>query len=210
MTITSLKISLVLNAVLLLSAGALSYHFRDRIYEKLIPTKRPAIVMLGDSHTAEAHWPYLLNRTDVINSGVGGFTTSHFIWILDRMVLVHKPKICYIEGGGNDISVGISRERTLANVNSLIDTLKGHNIQVVLSSVLKNADMSFNKQVDSLNIGYAKIAKLHGIDFLDINKGLLKDGRLIDTYTIDGIHLKKPAYKFWTATIIDNLAKHKI
>ena len=63
--------------------------------------------MFGNSITANGKWGDGLNRLDVKNSGTGGFTTSHFVWTINDQVLQYHPKICFLEGGINDIGVGI-------------------------------------------------------------------------------------------------------
>jgi hypothetical protein len=65
-------------------------------------TDSPNIIMLGNSLIREGHWDSLLNRKDVINRGVGG---DKLYCICDRLQYLKNSsaKICFIEGGINDL-----------------------------------------------------------------------------------------------------------
>jgi lysophospholipase L1-like esterase len=207
---SALIFSLALNTLLIISAVAFCYKYWDHLYEKFGFTKKTEIVMLGDSLTLGGEWAYLLDRRDVINSGVSGFTTSHLVMILDGKVLKYNPRICFIEGGVNDILVGVPKSRTIRNMSSLIDTLNKHKITPVLQSIVMTTDPSKNIKIDSLNTLYRALAVCKKIDFMDLNAGFSKHGLMINELTVDGIHLKKQAYPIWAIQIKPVLESHKL
>ena len=58
--------------------------------------------MLGNSLTNRISWNELLVRDDIANRGIGSDITAGFINRINFVFNV-KPKICFIEGGVNDL-----------------------------------------------------------------------------------------------------------
>lgn len=166
------------------------------------------IVMFGNSITANGKWDTGLGRADVKNSGTGGFTTSHFVWIIQDQVLTYQPDICFLEGGINDIGVGIPLERIYQNYQSLIDTLLSHKIIPVLQSTLfvnfpdnEKENNHHNQMVENLNTFLQSLAKSRKIEFMDLNQYFSENNRLKIEFTTDGVHLNEAAYKIWYAAL---------
>ncbi|WP_159732365.1 GDSL-type esterase/lipase family protein [Sphingobacterium sp. 18053] len=165
------------------------------------------IVMFGDSITKGGDWATLLGRSDVKNSGFPGFTTSHLVWLLKENVIDLNPRVCFLEGGINDIGVGIPLERTKSNYRSLIDGLKEHQIVPVVQSILYQQDNPESKvQVDSLNSYLNAYCQSKGVYYLDINGKLSSSKGLNAQYTTDGTHINQEAYGIW-ASEVKNLLK---
>ncbi|WP_286733023.1 MULTISPECIES: SGNH/GDSL hydrolase family protein [Sphingobacterium] len=165
------------------------------------------IIMFGDSITKGGDWATLLGRSDVKNSGFPGFTTSHLVWLLKENVIDLKPRVCFLEGGINDIGVGIPLERTKSNYRSLIDGLKEHQIVPVVQSILYQQDNPESKvQVDSLNSYLNAYCQSKGVYYLDLNTKLSSPAGLKAKYTTDGTHINQEAYGIW-ATEVRNLLK---
>jgi len=205
-----LFLSLLMNAILISFFLFTYFKYEDKILNMLPIHSNSTVVMFGDSHTAGGNWGQLLGRNDIQNSGVGGFTTSHFVWILHDKVLKYNPEICFIEGGGNDLSVGIPYTRIVNNITNIIDTLQKHKIKPVLQSVIYSTDRNQNLRADSLNSMYQKIAKNKNIQYLDLNIKLTKDGVLKNEFTIDGVHLKQHVYPIWASVVKQYLDLHEI
>lgn len=166
------------------------------------------IVMFGNSITANGQWDTGLGRSDVKNSGTGGFTTSHFVWIMKDQVLKYQPKVCFLEGGINDIGVGIPLERTFKNYESLVDTLLSHHIIPVLQSTLyvnftnnEKENIHHNQMVESLNAYLKKLAASRNIEYIELNNDLSYNHRLKKEYTTDGVHVNDAAYMIWFAEL---------
>jgi len=101
------------------------------------PVDKIRIVMFGDSIIKMGNWSELLGREDIKNAGFPRFTTSHLVWLIHDNVIVEKPEICFLEGGINDIGVGIPLSRIKKNYTSLIDTLLANkNSQIVEEQML--------------------------------------------------------------------------
>jgi len=198
------RLSLILNIFLIFSIMLIAYKYRAKIYDKFASFRTYNIVMFGNSLTSQGNWNIDLNRTDIKNSGTGGFTSSHFVWIIDGSVLKYNPKICFIEGGINDIGVGIPLSRTYKNYESIVDTLIKHKIEPVLQSTLyvnQPYDSVTNSKVDSLNYFLSNLAAKRNIVFLDLNPYLSENKKLKKEFSKDGVHIKESAYKIWIREI---------
>lgn len=165
------------------------------------------IVMFGDSITKGGDWATLLGRSDVKNSGFPGFTTSHLVWLLKENVIDLSPRVCFLEGGINDIGVGIPLDRTKSNYRSLINGLLEHQITPVVQSILYQQDNPESKvQVDSLNSYLKAYCQNKNVYYLDINDKLSSQTGLKAQYTTDGTHINQEAYEIWAAEV-NNILK---
>jgi len=173
------------------------------------------IVMLGNSLTYRISWRGLLGRSDIANRGIGSDITSGF---MNRMnfVLNLNPKICFIEGGVNDIAFNVNQDTTIRNLNALVDTLKNNKIKPVLTTVTFVAKsypdaINFNQKIKGLNKRIIKIANEKLIPVIDLNTRLTNGEFLRPEYAIgDGIHFTSKAYLVWKEEILKILEQEKI
>lgn len=170
------------------------------------------IVMYGNSITFQGKWEDVLGRTDVANRGTPGYTTGQLIWTIKNGLHDHpSSKIWFLEGGINDISLGIPVERIFENYKITVDSLKrNHIITVVQSTILKNSAKTDNKKVSKLNKLVRKYCLKNNIDYIDLNAFLSRDGELIKELTTDGCHLQQQAYQPWGEAIKKVLLKYGI
>lgn len=166
------------------------------------------IVMLGNSLTEGGRWDEILKRTDVANRGIGSDVTEGYIHRIND-VFDLKPKICFIEGGVNDLARSIPQETIIRNLAILIDTLRGENIIPVLNAVTYVADnykalepKAFNSSIKDLNRAIRSLAKKKKVRLIDLN-GKITDGNyLLKKYTVaDGIHYTADTYSLWEKEI---------
>ena len=170
------------------------------------------IVMFGNSITFQGKWEEVLGRNDVANRGVPGYTTGQLIWTI-KNGLHDQPgsKIWFIEGGINDITLGVPVERIFENYKITVDSLqRNHIIPVVQSTILKNGAKAHNKQVSKLNKMVKKWCLKNNIEYIDLNAFLSPNGELIKELTTDGCHLQPQAYKPWGEAVKKVLLKYKI
>jgi lysophospholipase L1-like esterase len=175
------------------------------------PGQSVKIVMLGDSITFRTNWNVLLDRNDVVNKGINGDTTARFIIRLDSVIRL-KPVLCFIMGGINDISLGISNPEIFENYVLIIHKLKASNIKPVIQSTLYISDALYdskkiNQKVSDLNRQLAVFAKQNDIDFIDVNGRLSGKTGLMADFTNDGLHLSPSGYRAWKEVLIPYLNK---
>ena len=175
--------------------------------------KKGDIVMLGNSITYRINWNELLNRTDVINRGIGSDVTEGFISRLDYIIKV-KPKMCFIMGGINDLQQGIKSSTINSNIQTITKNLKTNNIESIVFSILYVADSFLDS--NNLNTKIKKTNELiefncnkNNIEFIDLNKKLENNGKLRSEYSFDGIHLTHLGYEKW-GEIINSIINEKI
>lgn len=173
------------------------------------------IVMLGNSLTYRIHWSELLGRQDVANRGIGSDITAGFLHRLQSIVTV-KPKICFIEGGINDIFHGIPADSTLHNISLLADSLRFYGIKVAVNTVAFIAGhhpkaQNYNPVIQSLNEGIRNLAREKNLHLVDLNPEIAENNQLkADCVLSDGIHLTSKAYRVWKKQVEEILQKEGI
>jgi lysophospholipase L1-like esterase len=191
-----------------------SYYLEQTDYQTIFKGKRK-IVMLGNSLTFRMHWDELLDRPDVANRGIGSDVIKGFYHRLDNVIAL-EPRICFIEGGANDIDFGVSMDTSFYYLGKIVDSLKVVDIIPVASYVIyvtnyyPGAD-KFNQQARLFNEKINQMAEEKNIDVIDLNPELAPSGYLDDGFAqSDGIHLKSMAYSIWRNKVRDILRKHRI
>lgn len=203
----------------MVSGGGFAMRLTPSLQSETIADVAPSykVVMFGNSLIeGGGSWNQKLGRDDVKNSGRGGFTTSHFVWLLEKQVIRYQPEIVILEGGINDIGVGIPIDRIKQNYQSMVDTLLSKNIDLVLQLIIytdqgneaQNNDQ--RRMIDEINHFLKDLATTRNISYIDMNPLLSEKGRLKKTYTTDGVHLTDEAYKIWSEEIKKQLKIKKI
>lgn len=164
------------------------------------------IVMLGDSLTAGTDWNSTLKRDDVVNRGIGGDTVSGFLERLETIIEL-SPKICFVMGGINDISRGISVEDIFRDYLRLINRLRSSGVETVIQSTLLVESGFFqstaiNRNVSELNTRLRNFCRDQDLDFIDLNRSMTREGGLIPAYSEDGVHLSEKGYEAWGRILI--------
>lgn len=181
----------------------------SRIELFAVEKAQKSIVMLGNSLTEFGQWDTILERADVANRGIGSDITEGYI---NRMNYVFNldPKICFIEGGVNDLGRKVPQDSIIRNLVILIDTLRRKGIVPVLTAVTYLADnytahdpKAFNSRVKSLNRAIKVLAKQKKVKLIDLNPKISNGSFLIKKYAIDdGIHYTEETYSLWGKEII--------
>lgn len=197
------------------------YNFKDNEYYieqtdfYTLYNSQRNIVMLGNSLTYRMHWSELLGRQDVANRGIGSDITKGFIYRLSSIVAL-KPKICFIEGGLNDIFHEIPADSTISNLSILADSLRHYGIKVALSTVTHIAGFHpkskmFNPVIQSINEKIRKLADEKNLYLIDLNPEIAAYNELkADCVLSDGVHLTSKAYLEWKKQVIEILKKENM
>ncbi|CAG5070105.1 hypothetical protein DYBT9623_02845 [Dyadobacter sp. CECT 9623] len=195
--------SLVLNVLLITFILAFAFIYRDKIFQRFVSMKgNPQIVMYGNSITAQGNWVELLGRMDVLNNGLPGLCTYHFVQLIQTHVVDLKPKICFLEGGINDITVGVSQEKIQANFTLLLATLQKNGIiPVVTLTMFEQNDPVSKSEVESLNRFLVEYCVKNNITYIDINPQICDSTGLKAEFAVDKTHLNAKAYEIWAKEI---------
>ena len=199
-----LPISILLNVSLLI----LVFQLRDKIFTQLFPASKVNILLIVDSLLAQENWNSLLKRNDLKNDAFGGAITQQILWNIKRGELVSNPKIVVIDGGINDLLSGVPTQRVFDNYQKIIETLRKENINVVAHLVLYTVDNeAINKEVFVLNYLLKEYFESQKIEFIDMNLQLSDRKKLKPNFSVDGIHLRKEAYKIWANELSSKLPR---
>ena len=183
-------------------------------YQSLFKAHRN-IVMLGNSLTFRMHWDELLDRPDVANRGIGSDVIEGFYHRLDKVIEL-SPKICFIEGGANDIEFRIDADTSLYYLDLILDSLDHSGIIPVVSHVIFVAyeypeAERFNELARAFNRKVDQLCNKKQIEVIDLNADIAPRGYLEARYAQpDGIHLTSLAYTIWKRKVLDLLRKHQI
>ena len=189
-----LPISIVIN----ISLGILVFQLRDKIFSQIFPASKVNILLIGDSLLAQENWNRSLDRNDLKNDAFGGAITQQILWNIERGELVSNPEIVVIDGGINDLLSGVPTQRVLKNYQKIIEVLRKRNIKIIAHLVLYTVENEeINKEVFVLNYLLKEYFESQKIEFIDMNLQLSDQKKLKSNFSIDGIHLKKEAYKIW-------------
>lgn len=198
-------ISLSLNIILLLYLGFLLHSRNDNTMNN--DTIR--IVMLGNSITHAGNWSGLLQRNDIFNGGMPGWTSEQLSWVIKDYIVPKKPLICFYMAGINDYSLGITTERIERNNKMILDSIHECGTTPIYQTLLYQlANDSINREIDKLNKQMKAFCSSRNYEFLDLRPYLCKDGNLREEFTYDGTHLTDDAYIPWAEAIQPLLKKY--
>jgi lysophospholipase L1-like esterase len=164
-------------------------------------TQQADIVILGNSLTEWVDWNELLGRTGIANRGIAGDVTYGY---LQRMEYVYKfsPKICFVEGGINDLYANVPVDVVFENYVNIVEELRKHNIVPVITSTLYTSTkwhsaVAKNKEVARLNSRLAAYAQKQNVEFINLIPLMTANNLLRDELTYDGLHLTAAGYEIW-------------
>ncbi len=167
------------------------------------------IVMLGNSITHAGNWNELLNRKDVFNGGMPGWTSDQILWLIKDYVVPKKPVLCFYTAGINDYSLGITTNRIERNNKMILDSVYGNGTIPVYQTLLYQlGNDSINREIDLLNERMEAFCRQSNYEFLDLRPYLCRNGDLREEFTYDGTHLTEGAYIPWSEVLIPVIRKY--
>lgn len=170
------------------------------------------IVMLGNSITNHGEWKQLLNRNDVFNGGMPGWTSQQLSWVIEDFVGEKNPEICFFMAGINDYTLGISTDRIVQNICTNLDSIQGFGTTPVFTTTLyQRGNEQVNREIDKLNAGVIEYCKEKGYDILDLRPLLCGEDDILDQYVLpDNTHLEKEAYPVWAGAVKELLEEKNL
>lgn len=170
-----------------------------------------SIVIIGDSYVSNVSWTELLGRCDIAARGISNDISSGLLHRLDAVTSL-QPAICFVQGGLNDVSMGIPAKEIAANFKNMVERLLAHEIIPVLHTVNPVAGtvpeaVQLNKNIQALNQKIKVLAREKNIACIDLDS-LLSDGNFLrpEYAQKDGVHLNSAAYRVWREKIKEILA----
>lgn len=173
--------------------------------QDLYKTQSAQIVMFGNSLSFNLNWAEALGRNDIINRGIIGDITQGYLKRIDNVIKLH-PKICFVEGGINDLYANFDVEDIFENYKELLALLRKNKIVPVVQSTLYISDKkedfkNKNDQVNELNIKLESYCNSQNLLYINLNSKLSSNKQLKNGYTYDGVHLNADGYKIWISEV---------
>lgn len=112
-------------------------------------------------------------------------------------------------GGTNDIGQGVSQAVTIANLTSIVDTLKAAQVKPVLMSVPPRAQQSWARTIASLNAAIRSLATAEHVPYIDVHdvvstaSGVYQSGD-----SDDGVHPTVTAHHLMAIAAATQLARY--
>lgn len=148
----------------------------------------------------------------VYNRGVGGFTTTELLEVLDPCIFDLAPRVLVLNIGTNDLNgPDYDRAALLTRYDTILTRVKARLPEVRLlllayypvnPTVASNPHMQqvfrhrTNARIAAASEGVRGLAAKYGAEFLDLNAGITDaDGNLKAEYTIEGMHMYADGYK---------------
>ncbi len=196
------KLSFTFNILFVSIIFFIGIYYLFKLYNNNQIDKEYTVVMFGNSITAGGNWNELVGRADLLNSGYPGYTSSHLKRLAEEGVIIHKPKICFIMVGINDILIGDPIHGIKANYIEILNRLLENNITPVVQSILYGVNNPRSKiMIDSMNTFLLRYCNDNKIKYLDLNFVISNSQGLNPENSTDGLHLNQRAYKLWAIEV---------
>lgn len=178
---------------------------------RMFPNSKNDIIFLGNSITAGVEWQELLGNSNVRNRGISGDITFGVLQRLDEITEGQPAKV-FILIGINDVARDIPDSVTSANHRRIVQYIKSKSpsTKIYLQTLLPvNKDFAkhaahYNKdeKILRINENLKKLAKEEKVELIDLYAKFLNDnGKLVDRFTYDGLHLTAEGYRHWAEVL---------
>jgi acyl-CoA thioesterase I len=189
--------------------GQLKRYRADDATVKAMSDNKNRVVFFGDSITDGWKLDKYFESKSYINRGISGQTTPQMLVRFRQDVIDLKPKVLVVLAGTNDIAGNtgpMSNEDIQANLSSMAELAKLHDIRVVFSSVLpvhdytpQGQEFSSQRPADrilALNTWLKDYCAKNKIVYLDYFSAMVDEkGKLKRDLAEDGLHPNDAGYK---------------
>lgn len=160
------------------------------------------VVFVGNSLTEGFPLQKMFRDPRVKNRGVSGSTSADILARAAGIASRHLRKV-FLMVGINDILYGVPEADTRRNVAGIVSAIRraSPRTEIFVQSILPVSDPKRTATVSRYNGWLSAYASSRGLPFIDIFPLLLKDGRLDDSLTYDGTHLRVRAYAIWKGAV---------
>ena len=194
----------------------MNYRLRRLYFSLTAGSKKNPVVFFGDSITFGTDWQRLFPEVPVVNRGISGDTT---LGLLNRQseVIELQPRQIFLMIGTNDLCFGRPVDQVVTNYDRILARFHSElpDTPVYVQSILPFNDQMYpsnglrkNRFIRALNAKIKPLAEKYGYVYIDLSGAFTDpDGRLLEQYTYDGLHLNDDAYVVWRRQIDSFVAK---
>ncbi len=179
--------------------------------DKEHPPSGDEIMLLGSSSIrmwkVEKWFPDL----PVVNRGFGGSQIADSLFYAERIVVPRKPRVIVFYAGDNDINVGKTPKRVLADYQAFVAKIHEHLPETKIVYVAIKPSIKRWNLVKSMRKANRMIREMSSkdqlLEYVDIDTPMIgTDGRpRKELFAEDGLHLSDGGYKIWTELVMPHL-----
>lgn len=171
------------------------------------PPPQDAILFLGSSSVRM--WRTVaedMAPLPVIHRGFGGSQITDAIYFADRIVFPYRPRVIVFYEGDNDVGSGKSPETVLADFarfERLVHSRLPETVILFISIKPSKARWNIWPEMNRANMLIDHYITRHAfLGYLDVATPMLgDDGRPLDIFLDDDLHMTPAGYKIWTKVI---------
>jgi acyl-CoA thioesterase I len=185
------------------------------------PGALPRVVFLGDGATESWRLNEYFSGRDLVNRGIADQTTGQMLGRFRQDVIALNPKAVVIEGGVNDIGMGLGVKQTEDNLAMMGDLAKQHGIHVAFASLLpvsdyhKDADPRYERTKDyspaairALNQWIEGYCRSEGLVFVNYYAATADAGGFMPAdESDDGLHPNSKGYRVMSPVATEALTR---
>lgn len=149
-------------------------------------------------------------RWDTLNLGFGGAFIHSLNDYFEELFRDVQPKVIVLYLGGNDLTLGFTASKIVAEIVSFIDRVQAQfpNTKILNISIKPSFERQHElKKIKEINAQLGeKIETLHNVYQVDFYESLLKNKRINEVYFLqDGLHLSAEGYQVLRKAIDEKL-----
>jgi len=171
------------------------------------PVAEGAIIFVGNSITEGCHWSELFPEKTILNRGIGGDISGGVLARMDEIIR-HQPSKLFIDIGTNDLAIGKSNAKVMANYRAIIQKVQTEspNTKIYVQSILPVGRRVFyghdNLKIPPLNAEIKQMCDELQLTYIDLQPIFAdSEGYLDERFTNDKLHLLGAGYLAWKEVI---------
>ena len=183
------------------------------------PEKQCHVVMMGNSITEyweELHPEFFVDN-QLVGRGISGQVSSQMLVRFRQDVINLNPQAVVINCGTNDIAENngpYDEDITMDNIQSMVELVVNHGIQVILTSVLPCDGFVWNpsvsnvqEKIQSLNRRIMAFAHESSLPYINYYTSMVhgESRALNPAYTEDGVHPSLAGYAVMERLLLETL-----
>jgi platelet-activating factor acetylhydrolase IB subunit beta/gamma len=160
-------------------------------------------------------WVHYFSQYNPANFGVGSDTIQNLKWrILNGELEGIKPGVIVLMIGTNNLSLysGSEISQAIQHIVEIIHDRLPDSTIVLMGILPRNPDdtvCDYMKIISYINSELSQLEKFGYVHFLDIGEKFIgADGKVIEYFMPDGIHLVEPGYKIWGELLLPVIKKN--
>jgi lysophospholipase L1-like esterase len=178
------------------------------VADRASPPPLGGVVFIGSSSIQA--WPTLaadFPGVPVLNRGFGGSTLADVVYYADRILLPYRPRLVVLYAGDNDLALGRTPERVLADYRAFVARLRADRPQALVAFVSIKPSPARRIYIDRVReanrLIQAEIARDSLQVYIDVFTPMLDASGQPrpELFVADSLHMTRTGYVLWRALL---------